>query len=230
MGDVYSEKPWLKNYDKKVPPTLKYGDKTFAEQFREVVEKYPNKTALIYMGSQITYRDIDELSNQLAQYFIKIGLKPDDVVGLHMPNIPANYISIIAVQKAGCVSTGLSPLLTPNEMEHQINDSRAKVIMTVDLLFEKIAEVADKTNFTTVIVSEIADFLPGVKRVLGKLLKKIPTGEVKPLSAEGSGRRETQYGRHDLHDVHRRDYRSREGCGSHTAKLHVQSGAGPHLA
>ena len=114
MGDICSEKPWLKNYDKKVPSTLKYGDKTFAEKFREVVEKYPNKTALIYMGSQLTYRDLDELSNQLAQYFIKIGLKPDDVVGLHMPNIPANYISIIAVQKAGCVSTGLSPLLTPH--------------------------------------------------------------------------------------------------------------------
>ena len=184
MGDICSEKPWLKNYDKKVPPTLKYGDKTFAEKFREVVEKYPNKTALIYMGSQLTYRDLDELSNQLAQYFIKIGLKPDDVVGLHMPNIPANYISIIAVQKAGCVSTGLSPLLTPHEMEHQINNSKAKVIMTVDLLFGKIAEVADKTKFSTVVVSEIADFLPGMKRVLGKLLKKIPTGEVKPLSGK----------------------------------------------
>ena len=184
MGDICSEKPWLKNYDKKVPSTLKYGDKTFAEKFREVVEKYPNKTALIYMGSQLTYRDLDELSNQLAQYFIKIGLKPDDVVGLHMPNIPANYISIIAVQKAGCVSTGLSPLLTPHEMEHQLNNSKAKVIMTVDLLFGKIAEVADKTKFSTVVVSEIADFLPGMKRVLGKLLKKIPTGEVKPLSGK----------------------------------------------
>ena len=184
MGDICSEKPWLKNYDKKVPSTLKYGDKTFAEKFREVVEKYPNKTALIYMGSQLTYRDLDELSNQLAQYFIKIGLKPDDVVGLHMPNIPANYISIIAVQKAGCVSTGLSPLLTPHEMEHQLNNSKAKVIMTVDLLFGKIAEVADKTKFSTVVVSEIADFLPGMKRVLGKLLKKIPKGEVKPLSGK----------------------------------------------
>ena len=184
MGDICSEKPWLKNYDKKVPSTLKYGDKTFAEKFQEVVEKYPNKTALIYMGSELTYRDLDDLSNQLAQYFIKIGLKPDDVVGLHMPNIPANYISIIAVQKVGCVSTGLSPLLTPHEMEHQINNSKAKVIMTVDILFGKIAEVADKTKFSTVVVSEIADFLPGMKRVLGKLLKKIPTGEVKPLSGK----------------------------------------------
>ncbi|MCU0577116.1 MAG: AMP-binding protein [Desulfobacterota bacterium] len=181
MGDIYAEKPWLKHYDKHVPPTLKYEDKTFAEQFREIVEKYPDKTAIVYMGRNLTYRQLDELSNQLAQYLIKIGLKPDDVVGLHMPNIPANYLSIIAVQKAGCVSTGLSPLLTPKEMEHQINDSGAKVIMTVDLLFEKIAEVADKTKFSTVVVSEIADFLPGVKRFLGKLLKKIPTGEVRDL-------------------------------------------------
>jgi long-chain acyl-CoA synthetase len=184
MGDIYSEKPWLKNYDKNVPPTLKYEEKTFAEKFQEVAGKYPDKTALIYMGKQLTYRDLDELSNQLAQYFIKIGLKPNDVVGLHMPNIPAHYISIIAVQKAGCVSTGLSPLLTPNEMEHQLNDSKAKVIMTIDLLFEKIAEVADKTKFSTVVVSEIADFLPGVKRVLGKLLKKIPTAEIKPLTGK----------------------------------------------
>lgn len=181
MIDVYAEKPWLKNYDKNVPPTLKYEDKTFAEQFRATVDQFPDKTAIHYMGKKITFRDLDRLSNQLAQYFIKIGLKPDDVVGLHLPNLPANYIGIIAVQKAGCVSTGLSPLLTPNEMEHQLNDSRAKVILTVDILFGKIAEVAGKTPFTTVIVSEIADFLPGVKRVLGKLLKKIPTAEIRPL-------------------------------------------------
>jgi len=181
MSDIYAEKPWLKNYDKKVPPTLEYENKTFIEKFTEIVEKFADKTAVIFMGAKLTYRDLDLLSNQLAAYLIKSGLKPGDVVGLHMPNIPANYISIIAVQKAGCVSTGLSPLLTPNEMEHQINDSGVKMIISIDILFEKITEVADKTAFSTAIVTEIADFLPGVKRVLGKLLKKIPTAEVKPL-------------------------------------------------
>jgi long-chain acyl-CoA synthetase len=184
MSDVYAEKPWLKNYDENVPPTLEYESKTFTEKFREIVEKFPDKTALIYLGKHITYRELDLLSNRLAAYLIRSGLKPGDVVGLHMPNIPANYISIIGVQKAGCVSTGLSPLLTPPEMEHQIIDSRTKVIISVDILFEKIAEVADKTAFSTAIVTEIADFLPGVKRVLGKLLKKIPTAEVTPLSGK----------------------------------------------
>lgn len=181
MSDVYAERPWLKSYDKNVPPELKYEDRTFAEQFRVVADRYPNKTALHYMGKPITYREIDLLSNRLARYFLKIGLKPDDVVGLHLPNIPAHFIAIVAVQKAGCVSTGLSPLLTPHEMEHHLNDSWVKAVITVDLLFDKVAEAAGKAPFTSVIVTGIADFLPGMKRVLGKLLKRIPTAPIHPL-------------------------------------------------
>ena len=184
MTDVYAQQPWLSHYDDHVPPNLDYEDKTYAEKFREAVENDPSSTALIYMGKRISYGELDRLSNQLAAYFIEIGLKPDDVVGLHMPNIPAHYIGLVATQKAGLVSTGISPLLTAHEMEHQLNDSGAKVILTIDLLFEKVAEVADSTDFTTAIVSEVADFLPGIKRVLGKALKKIPTAEVKPLKGK----------------------------------------------
>jgi long-chain acyl-CoA synthetase len=184
MSNIYAEKVWLKNYDKKVGHSLNYETKTYAEKFREVVEKYPEKTALIYMGKNLKFREIDLLSNQVAHFLIQSGLKPDDVVGLHLPNIPAHYISMIGIQKAGCVSTGLSPLLTPNELLHQIKDSKTKMIFTIDLLFGKIAEIADKIDTTTVVVSEIADFLPGVKRFLGKLLKKIPTAAVTPLSGK----------------------------------------------
>jgi long-chain acyl-CoA synthetase len=184
MSNIYAEKCWLKNYDRQVGHTLNYETKTYAEKFREVVEKYPEKTALIYMGKNLKFREIDLLSNQVAHFLIKNGLKPDDVVGLHLPNIPAHYISMIGIQKAGCVSTGLSPLLTPNELLHQIKDSKTKMIFTIDLLFGKIAEIAGKIDTATVVVSEIADFLPGVKRFLGKLLKKIPTAEVTPLAGK----------------------------------------------
>ena len=184
MSDIYADKCWLKNYDKNVAHTLSYETKTFVEKFTEVVEKYPDKTALIYMGKHLKFREIDMLSNQIAHFLIQSGLKPDDVVGLHLPNIPAHYISMVGIQKAGCVSTGLSPLLTPSELVHQIKDSKAKMIFTIDLLFGKIAEIADKIDTNTMVVSEIADFLPGVKRFLGKLLKKIPTGPVTPLAGK----------------------------------------------
>ncbi len=133
------------------------------------------------MGRSLSFKEVDELSNRLANFLIASGLRPDDVVGLHMPNIPANYIAFIGVQKAGCISTGLSPLLTAAEMKHQLIDSGTKLVITVDIIFEKIAEVAAHAPFTTVVVTEIADFLPGIKRFLGKLLKKIPTAEVKPV-------------------------------------------------
>ena len=116
----------MKNYDKHCPATLEYESLTFAEKFRETVAKYGDKTALIYLDVKITYKQLDKLSNQMAAFLIKSGLKPGDVVGLRMPNVPANYISIVAVQKAGCVSTGLSPLLMPDEMEHQIKRRRGQ--------------------------------------------------------------------------------------------------------
>jgi long-chain acyl-CoA synthetase len=181
MHDAYTQKPWLNHYDPNVPPTLSYEDKTFTETFLDVVRRSPDKTALIYLGSRLSFSEVDALSNQLAHFFIQNGLKPDDVVGLHLPNIPAHYIAVIAAQKAGCVTSGLSPLLTPAEMAHQLRDSRAKMVITVDVLFAKLAQVAEECPFTTILVSEIADFLPPLKRFLGKLLKKIPTAEVNPI-------------------------------------------------
>jgi long-chain acyl-CoA synthetase len=184
MENVYSKKPWIVHYDKGVQPSLIYQDITFSEMFSETVKQFADKTALIYMGRKLSFIEVDVIANRLALFLQKSGLAPGDVVGLHLPNIPAHYIGIIAVQKAGMVSTGLSPLLTTAELAHQLNDSGTKLIMTVDVLFDKIADAAEKAAFSTVVVSEIADFMPGVKRVLGKLLKKIPTAAVMPLKGK----------------------------------------------
>ncbi len=161
MTDVYAEKPWLRHYDPHVPPHLEYEDKTFAQKFVEAAQRVGDNRALIYMDNILTFKDVDRLSNRLAAYFIDIGLRPDDVIGLHALNIPAHYIAVVAAQKAGCVTTGVSPLLTPHELEHQLNDSGAKVVLTMDLLFGAIAPVADRCGFSTVIVAGTTDFMPG---------------------------------------------------------------------
>ncbi|MDD3719612.1 MAG: AMP-binding protein [Actinomycetota bacterium] len=161
MTDIYAQKPWLKYYDDHVTEFLDYEDKPYNEKFVEAAARVPDNRALIYMDNVLTFRDVDNLSNQMAAYFLKLGLKPDDVIGLHALNIPANYICMVAAQKAGCVTTGISPLLTPHELEHQLNDSGAKVVLTMDMLFPLIAGVADKCGFSTVIVAGTTDFMPG---------------------------------------------------------------------
>jgi acyl-CoA synthetase (AMP-forming)/AMP-acid ligase II len=181
MPDPYALKPWLKHYDEHVPHSLNYSDKTYAELFREATDQVPSRVAVYYMGRGITYQELDNLSTRFAHFLKKSGLQPGDTVGVHLPNIPAYYISIIGIQKAGCVLTGVSPLLQSAELEYQLNDSGAKLLVTLDALFNRVQAVVPQTGVQTVAVAGIADFLSPLKAFLGKLLKKIPTGKVNPI-------------------------------------------------
>ena len=182
MSDPYVHKPWLKHYDEHVPQSLNYSNKTYAEVFREATTYIPTRIAIYYMGRGITYHELDKLSNRFARFLKKSGLKPGDTVGVNLPNIPAYYISIIGIQKAGCVLTGISPLLQPKELEYQLNDSGAKLLVTLDALFPKLETIVGGTVVQTIAVATIADFLSPLKGFLGKLLKKIPTGRVNSVS------------------------------------------------
>ncbi len=188
MSDPYSQKPWLKYYDEHVPHRLDYPPKTYAEVFREAAAYIPATVAVYYMGRGLTYHELDNFSNRFANFLQKSGLKPGDTVGVHLPNIPAYYIAVIAIQKAGCVLTGVSPLLQPKELEYQLNDSNARFLVTLDALFEKVEAVVPKTMVKTVAVAAIADFLSPLKRFLGKLLKKIPSADVHPIAGVEVGR------------------------------------------
>lgn len=181
MKNIYVEKPWLKFYDPHVPQHLSYTNETYPDIFKKSVEGFPNRVAIMYLGAPMTFLELDRLSNKFAHYLKKRGLKEGDRVGVNLPNLPAYYIAIVGIQKAGCVLTGVSPLLSTKEIEFQLNDSGAKIFVTLDILYGKAAEVLKKTKVKNVAVVEIADFLPPIKRFLGKLLKKIPTAKVDPI-------------------------------------------------
>ncbi len=177
----YEKKPWLRFYDEHVPEHLDYRDSSFAQIFGEAVEKCAGQVALDYMGTAIRFEELDVLSNKFAHFLRKSGLALGDVVGVNLPNIPAFYIAILGIQKAGCVLSGVSPLLSSEELQYQLNDSGAKVLVTLDALFGNVQQVAEKTGVQAIAVAETGDFFSPAKRLLGKLLKKIPTGKVNPI-------------------------------------------------
>jgi long-chain acyl-CoA synthetase len=182
MDDVYSSKPWLKSYDKYVPSTITdYPQMSCAEAMREAFDGVPDRMALNYMGTSISFREFDTYSSQFAHFLISQGCRPGDVVGVHLLNVPASFFAAIGIQKAGCVFTGISILLTAEELEYQLNDSGAKILLTFDFNFETVKKAVVKTKVKTVVVVSIADFLPYIKKTLGTLLKKIPTGEIHSL-------------------------------------------------
>jgi long-chain acyl-CoA synthetase len=180
--DPYASKPWLQHYDPHVPGTLVYQEETVSELIRGVARRVPDRPALHYMGRAFTFGELDGIAERAARHLVDRGVRPGEVVALHLPNIPAGYVAFLASQKVGGVLTGLSPLLTPAELEHQLSDSGATSVFTLDATFGRLAQVLAHTAVKTVVVSSVADYLPGWKRLLGRLLHKIPTGPVTQLA------------------------------------------------
>jgi long-chain acyl-CoA synthetase len=160
MYDPYASKPWLKFYDPHVPAKLDYPRKTYPELFREAVERDPDAPALHYGGISLTFAELDRMSDRFAGFLQSLNTQPGDVVGVNLPNVPAYYISILGILKVGCVLSGVSPLLTPRELKYQLNDSGAKVLVAMDLLWGNVGPVIAETGVRAVAVAGVADFLP----------------------------------------------------------------------
>jgi long-chain acyl-CoA synthetase len=180
---IYDEKPWLKFYDEGIDPDVLVPDASYIDLFLETAETFPDRPAIHFMGVTLPYRGLNDLSARFSAYLETCGCQAGDTVGINLPNIPQYLIALVGALRRGCAVTGISPLLTPSEMAYQINDSNTKFLVTLDAIFEhRLREVAgDVPQLKHVAAANIGDYLPVVKRTLGKLLKKIPTGKVVSL-------------------------------------------------
>jgi len=186
LMSAYESKPWLQWYDEGVKPEIEIPDKTYLDFLEEGLSENSDRPAFHFLGNTSTFEDLDNFSSRFAAYLAKNGFGTDDVVGINLPNIPQFLIAMAGAIRAGCVVSGVSPLLTPKELAHQLNDSGAKVLVTLDAFFEeKLLKIKENVpGLKTIIVANLGDFLPLPKRFLGKLLKKIPTGKIEDISGK----------------------------------------------
>ena len=173
-----AEKPWLKFYPEWVPHSIEYPEVPLDELLRRSAEKHPKAIAIIFEGLKMTYKELDEAVSRLATALQDLGVQKDDKVAIYLPNCPQFVISYYAILRAGGVVTAVNPLYTERELEYQLNNAEAVGIVTLDVLYEKVARVRDKTGLKFIIVTSLKDYLPKAKAILGSLLGKIPTAKV----------------------------------------------------
>ncbi|MDQ1239880.1 MAG: AMP-dependent synthetase [Thermodesulfobacteriota bacterium] len=180
----YDQRPWVAAYDSGVFADIEIPDTSLLERFKEIVGSYPQKPATFFYGEKINYEQLLVLSTKFASALQKAGCNQGDVVGINLPNLPQYLIAQMGIMIAGCVASGMSPLLTPPEIVYQLNDCRAKALVTLDAILEhRLVKVIDTLpDLKIVVVTGILDFLSWPKRVLGKILKKVPTGRIQPLA------------------------------------------------
>jgi acyl-CoA synthetase (AMP-forming)/AMP-acid ligase II len=184
---IYDDRPWLKAYDPGVSPDIQIPDNTtYSDALMEGLTAFPDRTAMVFMGTAISFRQLDLLSRRFAAFLAGSGIPPGSVVGLSLPNIPQFLIALCGAIRAGCTVTGVSPLLVPRELAHQLNDSGCRVLVTLDAVFERaLTKISDPLpDLSHIVTANIGDYLPLVKRYLGKILKKIPSGRVTPWAGK----------------------------------------------
>jgi long-chain acyl-CoA synthetase len=157
--------PWQGVYDElgiEAPPL---DDRTLGYWVEEHGRSLADNTALQYIDREISYRELDEMSNQLANVLASLGVSKDDVVGIHMPNIPQYPIALVAISKLGCAGSGVSPLLMPGEIVHQIEDAGISTLISFDALansaLTQLPTIPACLN--NVIVAGAADYLAPTK-------------------------------------------------------------------
>jgi len=175
---------WKKSYDPGIADLdpAKW-ETSYVEAVEPIFERFPNKTAFAFMGVKVTFEELGRYANRFAHMLLANGLKKGDVVGIDLPNIPEYLIAWLGTLRAGCVVSGISPLLSAEEMKYQLKDSNAKGLVTLDAIFAaRLVEIIDDLpELKLVATTSVGSFLPAIKRVLGQLLKKIPKGKVTPL-------------------------------------------------
>jgi len=188
---MYAERFWKKNWDDGLQDLdPKQFDTTYVEMIKEAFKQVPDKTALGFLGVDISFRQLDQYANQFANMLQENGFEKGDIVGINLPNLPEYVISLIGALRAGCIISGVSPLLSAEQIKYQLNDlgstGKKVALVTLDAIFAghivKIA--ADIEQLKLVVATSVAGFLPKIKQVLGKLLKKIPSGKLTPLAGK----------------------------------------------
>ncbi|MGB7389263.1 MAG: long-chain-fatty-acid--CoA ligase FadD1 [Pseudomonas neustonica] len=134
---------------------------------KESCERFANKPAFTNLGKTLTYGEIYTLSGHFAAYLQKhSGLQPGDRIAVQMPNVLQYPVVVFGAMRAGYVVVNTNPLYTPREMEHQFNDSGAKALVCLANMAHLAEEVVPKTGVKKVIVTEVGDMLPPLKRFL----------------------------------------------------------------
>jgi long-chain acyl-CoA synthetase len=165
MGKNY--KAWPQGF----PKNQFYPQKPVFNILEQTARRVPNRLAIIFAGTEITYGELKELAERFASALVDLGVQQGDRVSIHLVNCPQFAIAYYGIMRIGAVFTPLSPLLSPREFTYQLNDCQAETLITLDLLYPGIATAVPETGVKRVITTSIADCFNAVTAPLKPLAK-----------------------------------------------------------
>ncbi len=166
------EKIWLKSYAKNVPAEIKFEKIALSEALARSASNYPENPALLFQGTKITFRKLDEMVSRFAAALQALGVKPGDRVAMLLPNIVQMVVATYGAFRAGAIVVMNNPLYTDRELEHQLNDSGSTYLVALDLLVPRMINLRKKTKISKIVSCHIRDYFPFPLKQLFPFVKK----------------------------------------------------------
>jgi long-chain acyl-CoA synthetase len=161
------ERIWLNSYPAGVPADIDasvYG--SLVDLMEESFRKFSDRVAYSFMGQDVSYAQVDALSQAFAAYLQSLGLVKGDRVAIMMPNVPQYPVAVAAILRAGMVVVNVNPLYTPRELEQQLKDSGAKAIVIIENFAATLEKCIAATPVKHVVLCAMGDQLGALKGAL----------------------------------------------------------------
>jgi long-chain acyl-CoA synthetase len=169
---------WLSNYDDDVPPTLEpYPDRSLTDYLRDSATRWPDRPALLFKGSAVSYRQLDDQSNALAAAMVDMGIKRGDRVALCLPNCPQFLLAEFAAWKVGAIACPFNPTYSDREMEEALRATGAETLVVLNRFYDKVKGIQSHTSLRRIIATNIKEYLPLKLRLAYTLMKEKNEGD-----------------------------------------------------
>ncbi len=152
-------RPWFAHYDDFVPRTAEIWEKPLYTMLDMAAEAYPNRNALIFQNTRITYKGLRDRAEFFAGALRRMGVEPGHRVAVMLPNLPQTVIAFWGVIKAGAVVVMTNPLYMEKELLENMHDSGAEHMILLDLLWPRVAALRDRLPLRNFIITNAGDGL-----------------------------------------------------------------------
>jgi len=180
------ERIWLKSYPAGVPADIKFDEfKSVGDLVDKKVVEFRARPAFHCMGKTISFGELDALSRQFGAWLQSKGYGKGARVAIMMPNCLQYPVVLYGTLRAGGIVVNVNPLYTPRELEHQLKDSGAEVIVILENFATTLEQVLPNTPVKHVVLASLGDML-GLKGAIVNFVVRKVKKMVPPFSLPGA--------------------------------------------
>lgn len=167
-----NDKPWLEQYPVEVPITYDYPKQNLAQFLIQSTERFPEHIALDFLGKKMSYRVLLDSVYRFTNALLGLGIRKGDRVAIMLPNCPQAVIAYYGTLLMGGIVVMTNPLYVPRELEYQLKDADVQMIVTLDILVDRVKKATEKAPLNYILVTSVKDYLPFPKNLLYPLTQK----------------------------------------------------------